>query len=161
VNLPARQQSGDDRQKILPSSADAVQAQQRRAGLGVGSRASRDPQRVGFSFEIAFVHHVGFAADSVTIFTRPTESRENPPMTLRTLILVALTCILGTATAAGQERKYVVLLTGLKSHGPVGNGVHDYGWSARLIRMMLATSDVKDKVRAARLATREAARGAE
>ena len=43
--------------------------------------------------------------------------------------------------------KKIVILAGPKSHGPVGNGIHDYGWSARLIKMMLEHSNVKEKVR--------------
>jgi type 1 glutamine amidotransferase len=68
-------------------------------------------------------------------------------MTRRAFILVALTFATAATPAAADARKKVVILAGPKSHGPVGNGVHDYGRSARLIRMMLETSAVKEKVR--------------
>src|SRR5207302_65178 len=68
-------------------------------------------------------------------------------MTCRAFILIALTLATAATPAAADASKKVVILAGPKSHGPVGNGVHDYGWSARLIRMMLETSVVKDKVR--------------
>lgn len=45
------------------------------------------------------------------------------------------------------EPKQVVIVAGLKSHGPEGNGIHDYAWSARLIKTMLETSNVKDRIR--------------
>jgi type 1 glutamine amidotransferase len=44
-------------------------------------------------------------------------------------------------------RKTIVLVAGEKSHGPVGNGIHDYGWSARLLKVMLDNSNIKDQVR--------------
>src|SRR5262245_30979371 len=73
--------------------------------------------------------------------------RENRPMTSRTLMFVVLISIVVTAPAAAEPPKKIVILAGPKSHGPVGNGVHDYGWSARLIRMMLEPSAIKNKVR--------------
>ncbi len=41
----------------------------------------------------------------------------------------------------------VVILAGEKSHGPVGNGIHDYLWSARLLKAMLEHSNVRDQLR--------------
>ena len=32
--------------------------------------------------------------------------------------------------AASEDVKNIVLIAGLKSHGPEGNGIHDYAWSA-------------------------------
>ncbi len=49
--------------------------------------------------------------------------------------------------AEAAKPKKIVILAGPKSHGPVGNGIHDYGWSARLIKVMLEHSNVKEKVR--------------
>src|SRR4051812_40173371 len=43
--------------------------------------------------------------------------------------------------------KKVVLIAGPKSHGPVGNGIHDYGWSVQLLKVMLDNSNVKDRVK--------------
>jgi putative heme-binding domain-containing protein len=57
--------------------------------------------------------------------------------------------------AAAQERpappkpvapKKVVLIAGKKSHGPEGNGMHDYGWSVRLLKVMLDNSNISDRV---------------
>jgi hypothetical protein len=73
--------------------------------------------------------------------------RENSPMTFHTFAFVALIFAIGTVPLGAEPPKKIVLLAGPKSHGPVGNGVHDYGWSARLLRMMLETSNVKEKVR--------------
>ena len=36
----------------------------------------------------------------------------------------------------------VVLIAGKKSHGPEGNGIHDYPWSARLLKVLLDNSNV-------------------
>src|ERR1700751_1794073 len=47
---------------------------------------------------------------------------------------------------AADPPKKVVLIAGRKSHGPVGNGIHDYGWSVQLLKVMLDNSNVKDKV---------------
>lgn len=50
------------------------------------------------------------------------------------------------APAAGPAPKRIFLLAGPKSHGPVGNGQHDYGWSVRLLKVMLDHSNVRDRV---------------
>ena len=47
--------------------------------------------------------------------------------------------------AEGEPRK-IVVIAGKKSHGPEGNGIHDYGWSARLIKVMLDNSNVAERV---------------
>ncbi len=49
------------------------------------------------------------------------------------------------ASASAPKRK-IVLIAGPKSHGPVGNGMHDYGWSVCLLRVMLERSNVKDQI---------------
>lgn len=50
--------------------------------------------------------------------------------------------------AGGQApaRKKIVLIAGKKSHGPVGNGQHDYGWSVLLLKALLESSNVADKI---------------
>jgi type 1 glutamine amidotransferase len=53
----------------------------------------------------------------------------------------------GGAAEPEKARKKIVLLAGKKSHGPVGNGIHDYGWSVKLLKVMLDRSNVKDKVK--------------
>ena len=42
-----------------------------------------------------------------------------------------------TWAQADKPRAKIVLIAGKKSHGPVGNGIHDYGWSVRLLKVML------------------------
>ena len=49
------------------------------------------------------------------------------------------------ATAHAAKRK-IALIAGPKSHGPVGNGMHDYGWSVSLLRVMLEHSNIKDQI---------------
>ncbi|MFM7148626.1 MAG: hypothetical protein ACKO23_02170, partial [Gemmataceae bacterium] len=53
---------------------------------------------------------------------------------------------LADAAETPAPRK-IVLIAGKKSHGPVGNGIHDYGWSVKLLRAMLENSNIRDKVR--------------
>jgi type 1 glutamine amidotransferase len=69
---------------------------------------------------------------------------------------LVLLLALGTLTFAPDSapgaappipRKKVVLLAGKKSHGPEGNGIHDYGWSVKLLKVMLESSNVRDAVR--------------
>src|SRR4051794_3264219 len=50
------------------------------------------------------------------------------------------------AAKEAPARKKIVLIAGPKSHGPVGNGIHDYGWSVQLLKVMLDHSNVKDQV---------------
>ncbi|HUG93593.1 MAG TPA: ThuA domain-containing protein [Planctomycetaceae bacterium] len=52
----------------------------------------------------------------------------------------------GTRDAGTRPRK-LVLIAGPKSHGPVGNGIHDYPWSVKLLKVMLDNSNVADRVR--------------
>jgi type 1 glutamine amidotransferase len=53
---------------------------------------------------------------------------------------------LASASAEAPKPKKIVLIAGKKSHGPVGNGMHDYGWSVQLLKVMLDNSNVKDRV---------------
>jgi type 1 glutamine amidotransferase len=63
-------------------------------------------------------------------------------------VLVALGFGLQVADAAGPPLpKKIVLIAGKKSHGPVGNGIHDYPWSVKLIKVMLDHSNVAGQVR--------------
>jgi type 1 glutamine amidotransferase len=43
--------------------------------------------------------------------------------------------------------KKIVLIAGKKSHGLVGNGIHDYPWSVKLLKVMLDNSNVAERVR--------------
>ena len=47
---------------------------------------------------------------------------------------------------ASESPKQIVLVAGRKSHGPEGNRIHDYPWSARLLKTLLEQSAVKDQV---------------
>ncbi|MFQ3594111.1 MAG: ThuA domain-containing protein [Gemmataceae bacterium] len=62
-------------------------------------------------------------------------------------LLVGL--IFSTVPHAGPPvaAKKIVLIAGKKSHGPEGNGIHDYGWSVRLLQAMLERSNVAADIR--------------
>jgi len=62
-------------------------------------------------------------------------------------VLASLIAAEPTQTREESPRKKIVLLAGKKSHGPVGNGIHDYGWSVQLLKVMLDSSNVKDRVK--------------
>jgi type 1 glutamine amidotransferase len=49
--------------------------------------------------------------------------------------------------ATVDQRKNVVLIAGKKSHGPEGNGIHDYGRSVRLLKRLLERSNVAERIR--------------
>ena len=49
--------------------------------------------------------------------------------------------------AADSQLRKIVLIAGPKSHGPVGNGIHDYPWSVKLLKVMLDNSNVSGQVR--------------
>jgi outer membrane protein assembly factor BamB/type 1 glutamine amidotransferase len=51
------------------------------------------------------------------------------------------------AVATRNPIRKIVLIAGKKSHGPVGNGVHDYGWTVKLLKVMLDNSNVRQQVR--------------
>ncbi|HEX8914503.1 MAG TPA: ThuA domain-containing protein [Humisphaera sp.] len=70
-----------------------------------------------------------------------------PWAVLGLVALLAPAAFAADAPAAKPAPKKVVLIAGLKSHGPEGNGVHDYNWSVRLLRAMLERGNVKDAVR--------------
>ncbi len=62
------------------------------------------------------------------------------------VLLGTLSCLPATARAADGPRK-IVIIAGEKSHGPEGNRIHDYPWTARLLKASLEASNVKDAVR--------------
>lgn len=62
------------------------------------------------------------------------------------MILTLLATTLALASDGPLDKPKIVLLAGKKSHGPVGNGIHDYGWSVKLLRAMLEASNLKDRV---------------
>lgn len=68
---------------------------------------------------------------------------------LRGLALSSIVfCAFGVSTLADEPAtRKIIVLAGKKSHGPEGNGIHDYGWSAKAIKVMLDNSNVADRVR--------------
>src|SRR5258708_38700828 len=69
-------------------------------------------------------------------------------MTLRLhLLAICGLCFFACCSVADETPKKIVLIAGKKSHGPVGNGIHDYGWSVRLLKVMLDNSNVADRVK--------------
>lgn len=66
------------------------------------------------------------------------------------LFVVAVSVVMSVTisiTAAETPPKKLVLIAGKKSHGPEGNGIHDYPWSVKLLKVMLDNSNVSEKVR--------------
>ena len=49
-------------------------------------------------------------------------------------------------TKPDSAKRRIILIAGPKSHGPVGNGMHDYGWSVCLLRVMLEHSNIADQI---------------
>lgn len=66
---------------------------------------------------------------------------------MRTALLLGLVWLAFSAGVEAAKPRKIVLIAGPKSHGPVGNGVHDYGWSVKLIHVMLKNSNVKERVK--------------
>src|SRR5438552_19116527 len=68
---------------------------------------------------------------------------------LKCIILVPLILLAFATTllAADPPPKKIVLIAGKKSHGPEGNGIHDYNWSDGLLKTALEHSNVKDQLR--------------
>jgi type 1 glutamine amidotransferase len=62
------------------------------------------------------------------------------------VVLLALSVSFAARPEEKPARKKIVLIAGPKSHGPVGNGIHDYGWSVQLLKVMLDNSNIKDQV---------------
>jgi type 1 glutamine amidotransferase/mono/diheme cytochrome c family protein len=71
------------------------------------------------------------------------------PHQRRTLILTLSLAFLWASAQCGHaaEVKKIVLIAGKKSHGPVGNRIHDYPWSVKLLKVMLDNSNIRDQVR--------------
>ena len=71
-----------------------------------------------------------------------------PP--IRFVFIAVFSIVFAVVARASDEAtapKKIVLLAGAKSHGPEGNGIHDYPWSVRLIKVMLEHSNVNERVR--------------
>lgn len=68
---------------------------------------------------------------------------------MKALLLAGLLLLHSAAFAApgtGGPKK-LVLIAGTKSHGPEGNGIHDYPWSVRLLQVLFERSNVREQVR--------------
>ncbi|WP_437186439.1 ThuA domain-containing protein [Planctomicrobium sp. SH668] len=68
------------------------------------------------------------------------------------LLLLLGTQFLASRAIHAQEAeapltRKIVLIAGPKSHGPVGNGIHDYPWSVKLLKVMLDNSNITEQVR--------------
>ena len=63
---------------------------------------------------------------------------------LRCFGILLLTLVLPAMAAAAP--KSIVIVAGKKSHGPEGNGIHDYPWSSRLLKVMLDHSNIAERV---------------
>jgi type 1 glutamine amidotransferase/mono/diheme cytochrome c family protein len=61
--------------------------------------------------------------------------------------ILAVVVNIPVAHAVDAPTKKIVLIAGKKSHGPVGNGIHDYPWSVKLLKVMLDNSSVADQLR--------------
>ena len=61
--------------------------------------------------------------------------------------LTLFVLLVGSVIAHAATPRKIVLIAGKKSHGPEGNGIHDYPWSVRLLKVMLDTSNVREQVR--------------
>lgn len=69
---------------------------------------------------------------------------------VKLLLAICLTVpgpMLAAADKSSGDVKNIVLIAGKKSHGPVGNRIHDYPWSVRLLKVMLENSNIRDKVK--------------
>ncbi len=62
-------------------------------------------------------------------------------------IFLALAGAPSLFAAEQPASKKIVLIAGEKSHGPEGNGIHDYPWSVKLLKVMLDNSNVAEQVR--------------
>ena len=62
-------------------------------------------------------------------------------------LFLSFSALTGGAAETESAVKKVVLIAGPKSHGPVGNGINDYPWSVKLLKVMLDNSNVRDDVR--------------
>jgi type 1 glutamine amidotransferase len=60
--------------------------------------------------------------------------------------LLGISTGLRAAEPPAPPVKKIVLIAGTKSHGPEGNGIHDYNWSARLLKTAMERSSVKEQI---------------
>jgi len=65
----------------------------------------------------------------------------------RLLFALLAAALLPAIPLSAAATKTVVIIAGRKSHGPEGNRMHDYPWSAKLLKVMFDNSNVRDQVR--------------
>jgi hypothetical protein len=65
---------------------------------------------------------------------------------MRRLFILLIALLAAGSSLHAANPKKIVVIAGKKSHGPEGNGIHDSPWSARLIKVMLANSNVREQV---------------
>lgn len=65
---------------------------------------------------------------------------------LATSLVLFCPLIVSQVRADDDAPKKIVLIAGKKSHGPTGNGIHDYPWSVKLLKVMLEHSNIADQV---------------
>lgn len=66
---------------------------------------------------------------------------------LASFVVLAVSSLPAASAAEPFSPRKIVLIAGPKSHGPVGNGIHDYPWSVKLLKVMLDNSNVADRVK--------------
>ena len=65
----------------------------------------------------------------------------------RLALAVMVTAALPAVAEEPPNSKKIVLIAGPKSHGPDGNGIHDYAWSVRLLKALLERSSLSPQLR--------------
>lgn len=70
-------------------------------------------------------------------------------MRISIIVAVIFVCCFGSVLrgADAPKPRKIVLISGKKSHGPEGNGQHDYNWSAKLLKVMLDHSNIKEQIK--------------
>lgn len=63
-------------------------------------------------------------------------------------LLISTSIVYCVSLTHGDDsaKKNIVIIAGKKSHGPEGNGIHDYPWSAKLLKVMLDNSNIAEQV---------------
>ena len=77
----------------------------------------------------------------------PRRSRRLFVFAICTLAILSRMTVAEEPQSGKVAPRKIVLIAGKKSHGPEGNGIHDYPWSAKLLKVMLDNSNIRDQVR--------------
>ena len=76
----------------------------------------------------------------------PLPYRQKPSFFFLGLLGVILWAQCCLSPVQAETTRKIVLIAGKKSHGPEGNRIHDYPWSIRLLKTLLETSSLRDRV---------------